>query len=117
MVQGPAGSSGRTCGLQPRTVLCAPYVGHHGWVGAWLDVEIDWDEVADLVEERYRMTAPRRLRELLDYYPLLFPLALRSQSQEALRVAMCDPISVGGAHRELIQEGARHRHRSIGVVG
>jgi len=27
----------------------------------WLDVEIDWEEVADLVEESYRMTAPKRL--------------------------------------------------------
>ena len=38
-----------------------PYVGHHGWVAVWLDVELDWDEVADLVEESYRMTAPKRL--------------------------------------------------------
>lgn len=43
-----------------------PYVGHHGWVGLWLDVEIDWDEVAGLVEESYRMTAPKRLSALLD---------------------------------------------------
>ncbi len=38
-----------------------PYVGHHGWVGLWLDGEIDWDELADLVDESYRMTAPKRL--------------------------------------------------------
>ena len=43
-----------------------PYVGHHGWVGVRLDVELDWDEIADLVEESYRMTAPKRLRALLD---------------------------------------------------
>ncbi len=29
-------------------------------------VELDWDEIADLVEESYRMTAPKRLRALLD---------------------------------------------------
>jgi len=43
-----------------------PYVGHHGWVGVRLDVAIDWDEVADLVTESYRMTAPKRLAALLD---------------------------------------------------
>ena len=43
-----------------------PYVGHHGWVGMWLDIDIDWDEVADLVQESYRMTAPKRLIALLD---------------------------------------------------
>ena len=43
-----------------------PYVGHHGWVGMWLDVAIDWDEVADLVKESYRMTAPKRLSKLLE---------------------------------------------------
>jgi len=41
-------------------------VGHHGWVGLWLDGEIDWDELADLVDESYRMTAPKRLSAQLD---------------------------------------------------
>lgn len=43
-----------------------PYVGHHGWVGVWLDVAVDWDFVADLIDESYRMTAPKRLCALLD---------------------------------------------------
>ena len=43
-----------------------PYVGHNGWVGVRLDVEIDWDKLADIVEESYRMTAPKRLAALLD---------------------------------------------------
>lgn len=38
-----------------------PYVGHHGWVGVWLDVELDWDHIRDLVVESYRLTAPKRL--------------------------------------------------------
>ena len=38
-----------------------PYVGHRGWVGVWLDVTLDWDEVEGLVDESYRMTAPKRL--------------------------------------------------------
>lgn len=38
-----------------------PYVGHRGWVGVWLDVEVDWAEIEGLVDESYRMTAPKRL--------------------------------------------------------
>jgi len=48
-------------GSDPKRFFVPPYVGHHGWIGVWLDVEIDWDEVADLIEESYRMTAPKRL--------------------------------------------------------
>ncbi len=40
-----------------------PYVGRHGWIGAWLDVEVDWDFVAHLIEESYHMTAPKGKRK------------------------------------------------------
>jgi predicted DNA-binding protein (MmcQ/YjbR family) len=53
-------------GSDPERFFVPPYVGHHGWVGIWLDVEIDWEFVADLVTESYRMTAPKRLSALLD---------------------------------------------------
>jgi predicted DNA-binding protein (MmcQ/YjbR family) len=43
-----------------------PYVGSKGWIGAYLDVEQDWDELADFVEESYRLTAPKRLVAVLD---------------------------------------------------
>jgi hypothetical protein len=43
-----------------------PYVGHRGWVGLRLDIEPDWDEVADVVDEAYRKVAPKRLVALLD---------------------------------------------------
>lgn len=56
-------------GSAPDRFFRPPYVGHHGWVGAWLDVEIDWEELADFVEESYRMTAPKRLTAQLDDAP------------------------------------------------
>jgi predicted DNA-binding protein (MmcQ/YjbR family) len=62
----PAGAQEVLVESNPDRFFVPPYVGHHGWVGAWLDVELDWDEIADLVEESYRMTAPKRLRVLLD---------------------------------------------------
>jgi predicted DNA-binding protein (MmcQ/YjbR family) len=43
-----------------------PYVGHHGWVGVYLDIVLDWPEIADLIEDSYRLTAPKRLSRLLD---------------------------------------------------
>src|SRR3972149_6893140 len=40
-----------------------------------------------------------------------------SKSQENLCVAVRDPLFVGRAHRKLIEEFARLRHRTIGIVG
>jgi predicted DNA-binding protein (MmcQ/YjbR family) len=62
----PPGVQDLLVGSLPERFFVPPYVGQHGWVGVWLDVELDWDELADLVEESYRMTAPKRLSALLD---------------------------------------------------
>lgn len=43
-----------------------PYVGHRGWLGVYLDVPVDWEEVAALVEDAYRAVAPRKLVALID---------------------------------------------------
>ena len=43
-----------------------PYVGHRGWLGVYLDVPPDWEDVAELVETSYRLVATRRLVSLLD---------------------------------------------------
>ncbi len=60
-------------GVQEALVSSAPdrffvpaYVGHKGWVGARLDTEQDWDEIAELIEDGYRMIAPKRVAALLD---------------------------------------------------
>jgi hypothetical protein len=45
----------------PQRYFVAPYVGPHDWVGRYLDGDLDWDLLADLVDESYRMTAPKRL--------------------------------------------------------
>lgn len=43
------------------------YYGPSGWRGLDLDHDAtDWDEVAELVEDSYRLTAPRRLVAVLD---------------------------------------------------
>jgi predicted DNA-binding protein (MmcQ/YjbR family) len=57
----PPGVQGALVASAPERFFVPPYVGHHGWVGLYLDGENDWSEVADLVEQSYRMTAPKRL--------------------------------------------------------
>ena len=42
-----------------------PYVGHKGWIGVRLHGAVDWDEVAQLVQRSYRMTAPKKLSSRL----------------------------------------------------
>lgn len=43
-----------------------PYVGPSGWVGVWLDGKVDWNELVGLLEDSYRMTAPKKLLEELE---------------------------------------------------
>ena len=43
-----------------------PYVGPSGWVGVWLDGKADWEELAGLLEDSYRLTAPKRLLKELE---------------------------------------------------
>ncbi|MDQ3547482.1 MAG: MmcQ/YjbR family DNA-binding protein [Chloroflexota bacterium] len=43
-----------------------PYVGQRGWLGVRLDLSNDWDEIADLVTDAWRVVAPKRLLATLD---------------------------------------------------
>jgi len=65
----PAGAQQSLVGGDPDRFFVPPYVGVHGWIGISLEAEQDWDFVADLIEEAYRMTAPKRLVALLDSQP------------------------------------------------
>jgi hypothetical protein len=39
-----------------------PYVGHRGWLGVWLDVPVDWEEIAAIVGDAFRRIDPVRAR-------------------------------------------------------
>ncbi|CAN5218005.1 MmcQ/YjbR family DNA-binding protein [soil metagenome] len=52
--------------VEPARFFRPPYVGHRGWIGVRLDVELDWDEVAAIVEDAYRCVAPPTLLRRLD---------------------------------------------------
>lgn len=42
------------------------YLGGSGWTGLDLGPATDYNEIADLIEESYRLTAPKRLLRALD---------------------------------------------------
>ncbi len=50
----------------PDRFFVPPYVGPSGWVGVWLDGRVDWSELAALLEDAYRLAAPKRLLRSLD---------------------------------------------------
>jgi hypothetical protein len=62
----PDGAQGMLVSSAPDRFYVPPYVGHRGWLGVRLDGEIDWDEIADIVEDAYRTVAPKRLVAELD---------------------------------------------------
>jgi len=47
--------------MSPDKFFSPPYVGPSGWVGVWLDGDVVWDEVLDILTDGYRMTAPKKL--------------------------------------------------------
>jgi predicted DNA-binding protein (MmcQ/YjbR family) len=51
--------------VAPECFFVPPYVGKSGWVGIWLDDVIDWDQVAELLTDSYRLIAPKKLSALL----------------------------------------------------
>ena len=46
---------------RPGQYFVPPYVGHKGWVGVRLDGDCDWDGVAMVIEDAWRMVAPKKL--------------------------------------------------------
>lgn len=52
----------REASLSDKRFFVPAYYGPYGWIGLnFRAAEVDWDEVADLVEQSYRNTAPSRL--------------------------------------------------------
>ena len=45
----------------PKRYFVPAYVGKAGWIGIALDGRANWDQVAALIEQSYRLVAPRKL--------------------------------------------------------
>jgi hypothetical protein len=65
-VAAPAGAQEALIGSDPAKFFRPPYVGHRGWAGVRLDVDVDWAEIAELADDAYRLIAPRKLVAVLD---------------------------------------------------
>jgi hypothetical protein len=62
----PPGVQQQLVEQEPRRFFRPPYVGHRGWLGVELDVDPDWDEVAEICADAYRQVAPKALVSALD---------------------------------------------------
>jgi hypothetical protein len=51
---------------RPTRFFVPPYVGPSGWIGVWLDKDPSWSEVALLVEDAWRLIAPKKLVKAFD---------------------------------------------------
>lgn len=51
---------------QDERIYRPAYLGAYGWLGLDLGTDPDWDEVAELVEESFRLTATRAAIAALD---------------------------------------------------
>jgi hypothetical protein len=61
----PPGAQEVLVGAAPERFFRPPYVGHRGWLGVYLDVAVDWEEVAGLVLDAYRTVAPPKLARMV----------------------------------------------------
>lgn len=57
----PSGAQDALVESAPDRFFVPPYFGHRGWLGVWLDVPVDWDEIAGLVRDAYLVIAPPAL--------------------------------------------------------
>jgi hypothetical protein len=62
----PAGAQEVLVASGPDRFFGPPFVGHRGWIGVYLDVTVDWDELAALVRDAWAMVATDRIRSKLD---------------------------------------------------
>jgi hypothetical protein len=58
----PPGAQDVLVQADPQRFFVPPYCGPKGWIGVRLDDgEVDWDQVAGLVEDAFRMVASKKL--------------------------------------------------------
>ena len=50
---------------EPTRFFRPPYVGVRGWLGVRIDNDPDWDEIAQIIEDAYRLVAPKKLVQQL----------------------------------------------------
>ncbi len=51
---------------RPDRFFSPPYVGPSGWIGVWLDGDVDWEECRELIRDAWRRVAPKKLLPMLE---------------------------------------------------
>lgn len=62
----PPGAQAELVETEPDRFFRPPYVGGRGWLGVRLDGDVDWDEIAALCRDAFRVVAPKTLAARLD---------------------------------------------------
>ena len=62
----PPGVQQELVETEPARFFRPPYVGGRGWIGVRLDGRVDWNEIGAILEEAYRVVAPKGLVQVLD---------------------------------------------------
>lgn len=69
----PAGAQAALIAARPERYFRPPYVGHRGWLGVYLDDEIDHGELEGLLTEAYLVVCPPRLQSAMTAAPFVPP--------------------------------------------
>lgn len=62
----PTGVQADVVEREPERFFVPPYVGHRGWIGVRLDIDVDWEEIDMILRDAYRLIAPKKLVAALD---------------------------------------------------
>ncbi len=62
----PPGAQEAMIASEPGKYFRPPYVGPRGWLGVWVDVPVDWEEIREIVVEAYLTVAPAKLAALVN---------------------------------------------------
>ena len=65
-IKGQPGVQQSLVAAEPDRYFVPKYVGHAGWVAIRLAAGPDWSEIAELIEESFRLIAPRRISRLIE---------------------------------------------------
>jgi hypothetical protein len=55
----PEGAQEALVAFAPDRYFRPPYCGHRGWVGMYLDVDVDWSQAAERIREAYQVRSRR----------------------------------------------------------
>jgi hypothetical protein len=55
----PPGARDELIEREPERYFVPPYVGTRGWIGAYLDVDVDWERLEELIGNAYHTVAGR----------------------------------------------------------